>query len=450
MSLRLKLNLIVAALMGLFVAVLISLQIDATRRSVQEEVTGANRVATQLLQRITWITLREGMPALKEFLTYLGRVRANDLTLLDSSGTVLYRSPPITYKAGRDAPAWFAHWVLPPQAKQEIELAGGKLIIEANASRAVLDGWDELLVLLELGGVALLLINVGVFWLVGRAVKPFATIVTGLERLETGDLSVRLPDLPGEEASRIGGAFNRMAVGLEQSLEARRRAIEAESRLSENRELSQLIEQHLEAERREIARELHDELGQSVTAMHSLAASLQKRFAVTDPSSAEVAGLIGKEAGKLYDAMHGLIPRLTPLTLDNLGLADTLRDLVEEQRLHHPEIHFDLALGTLPASLGGTGALAAYRCAQEAVTNALRHSGGTAIRVSADADDGHLRVIVEDNGNGLPHDWQRPGHFGLRGLRERLESLGGALRVSAGEDGKGTRIEASIPLKETT
>jgi len=91
---------------------LLVLEIDAARRGVREEIEAANRVATQVLQRVVWVYAREGVPSLKAFLERLGRVRANELTLLDEAGTVLYRSPPTEYKKGRDAPAWFAALVV--------------------------------------------------------------------------------------------------------------------------------------------------------------------------------------------------------------------------------------------------------------------------------------------------------------------------------------------------
>ena len=86
LGLRWQIHLIVAALMGLFVAVLIALQIDATRRSVHEEIVAGNRVAGQLLQRVGWIYTRAGPGALVEFLQQLGRVRANDIRLESDSG----------------------------------------------------------------------------------------------------------------------------------------------------------------------------------------------------------------------------------------------------------------------------------------------------------------------------------------------------------------------------
>src|ERR1700719_2532168 len=99
-----------------------------------------------------------------------------------------------------------------------------------------------------------------------------------------------------------------------------------------------LVEQRVEEERRLIAHELHDEFGQSVTAIRSLAIAIATQAGVRDPSTAETARLISEEAARLYDAMHGLIPRLMPLSLDTLGLADTLENLARDWPRRHPSI----------------------------------------------------------------------------------------------------------------
>src|SRR6202034_1620353 len=138
---------------------------------------------------------------------------------------------------------------------------------------------------------------------VARLFKPIPIIADGLERLERGDLTFRLPPLAGSEASHIGSAFNRMAPSLEDKVRAERQAREAEARLEERREMASLADQRVEEERRLIAHELHDEFGQSVTAIRSLALAIATQ--TTQAPMSEAARLISEEAGRLYDAMHG-------------------------------------------------------------------------------------------------------------------------------------------------
>src|ERR1700742_1247089 len=145
MKLRTRLNLVVTGLTAVFTAVLITSEIRDTRASVREESEAANRVALQLLGRLVEIYSREGgTDSVLAFLGQLGHVRSNDLTLRSFSGQVLYRSPPATYKAGREAPAWFTQLLSPNQPPNLVPLAdGSQLIIQTQSSRSVLDAWDD-------------------------------------------------------------------------------------------------------------------------------------------------------------------------------------------------------------------------------------------------------------------------------------------------------------------
>ncbi len=497
MSLRLKINLIVGVLTLAFLVAVITLQFRSLRGAVHEEVVAANRVAAQLLNRTAWRYAAQGTPAMRAFLQDLGRIRSNDITLLDAAGQVLYQSPPSAYKAGRDAPAWFAALISPPPSVQAIDFPDGKLVVQANASRATLDAWEELGTLAAAAAALLLLVHALVFWLVGRTVRPFGQIVAALNTLHTGRLDVVLPKLPGTEAGAIGAAFNRMTADLQDRLATERRALRAELQLSESRELRRGIEQHIEQERRLIARELHDELGQSVTAMRSMALSVAQRVASLDPQAEQAARLVADECARLYDAMHGIIPRLAPLVLDSLGLAEALDDLVQRIRRSQPGLTL-ISSVLLPTDrvLSPECALTLYRAAQEGITNALRHgnalrddtasthditpSEGSAphhqpatteplaalpkqpalhIHLRLWADEMALHLCLDDDGVGLPATIATattsaappspPGHYGLRWLAERAESLQGTLQLLPNplpKPPRGTRLRLSIPL----
>jgi two-component system sensor histidine kinase UhpB len=457
MSLRLRINLIVGALTLLFTLAVLALQVRNLRDAVQEETVAANRVAKQLLDRTVWGYAAQGMPTLLGFLQGLGRVRSNDITLLDTTGRVLYQSPPSPYKAGRDAPPWFAALVAPEPAAQAITFPDGRIELQANASRAVLDAWDDMRPLL-LGALALLVAaHAAVFWLVGRATRPFGRIVQALGRVQGGDFAATLPPLPGREAHAIGTAFNRMVGELGRHIETERRAARAEAQLSDSRELARRIDRQLEDERRTNARELHDEFGQSVTAMRSLALSIEQRTSPRDDPSAQAARAIADEASRLYDAMHGVIPRLAPLVLDNLGLQAALDDLAERTRRAHPGVTIDTDVRLGDAALPPEAALTLYRAAQEGLTNALRHGQARTVRVTlrqgdegdAPADPARtLTLSVADDGQGLPAaGWQRPGHYGLRWLEERVQALDGQMRLGASASQRGTMLQVSLPLR---
>ena len=447
MKLRTRLNLVITGLTAAFVAVLIVAEFQSTRGSAREEIEAANRVASQLLGRLAAIYSREGGTQLTlEFLQQLGRVRANDIMLRSPLGEVLYESPVATYKANRSAPEWFVHLLAPDAPRRIFLLQGGsQLIVQAQVSRAVLDAWDDLMRLAALSIVLLVVMNALAFWLVDRALAPFPVIAQGLERIQSGDLAFRLPPLSGFEASAIGTAFNAMAQAVQDKVQAERKVHEAEARLEERRELAKIVEQRLEEERRLIAHELHDEFGQSVTAIRSLAQAIATQGGLRDAPTGEAARLISDEAARLYDNMHGLIPRLTPLSLDTLGLADTIESLVRDWQRRYPTIALSVKQN-VAADLGPSVALAIYRVVQEGLINALRHAQPSRVEINVHSDQEQIAVTITDNGTGLPADWSRPGHFGLRGLAERVEHLGGTFNVTNCSE-RGVRLTAKIPLR---
>ena len=447
MSLRLKINLIVGMLTLMFVAGLLALQVENLRTSVSEEVTAANRVASQLLRRLAGLNVSEGTPAMLYFLNGVGRVRSTEISLADAQGRTLYESPPSLYKAGRDAPAWFQRMISPAPWSQTYDFADGRLLVRANASRAALDAWDSMFPFSVTAIGLLLVINWLVFWLVGRALRPLQQIVDGLIQLQAGRFDVALRPLPGTEAAAIGAAFNRLAAALRELIESERRAVRAEQQLSDSRELTRWIDHRLEQERHLIARELHDELGQSVTAIRSLALSVVQRTRGQDVESCQAAQVIADESSRLYDAMHGLIPRLTPLVLDSFGLGDALTDLAERTRKAHPEVQLALRLdqGTLPP-LDPADALALYRAAQEGITNALRHGRAQRLTLELQREAQGLVLTLDDDGQGLAPDWQeRPGHHGLRWLAERVQGQAGRFSVQNLKP-CGVRLRVELPL----
>ena len=444
MKLRTRLHLVVTGLTTLFVVLLVTAQLIATRARVREDIEASHAVATQFLGRLVNFYWGFGGPqVVLGFLVQLGHVRSNNITLRYAHGAVIYRSPPSTYKAGRHAPAWFSHLLAPDIPRYTFRMPRNlELVVRTEVTPAILDGWDAITRLLALAVLLLIAANVVAFWIIKRALAPFPVIVAGLERLKKGNLAYRLPVLKGMEAQAIGAEFNRMARAIEDNVAAERKAREAEARLEERREMSRLVEQRLEEERRLIAHELHDEFGQSVTAIRSLAQAISTRS--SEPPMQEAAQLISREAAGLYDAMHGLIPRLSPLTLDTLGLAGTLENLSRDLQKRHLPVKLSLR-HDLRVELGPSVTLAAYRFVQEGLINALRHAHASHVNVELRADSRSLFVSVTDDGTGLPGQWLRPGHFGLRGLKDRIEHLGGRFDVRNRERG-GVSLTAEIPL----
>jgi two-component system sensor histidine kinase UhpB len=447
MSLRLQVNLIITTLLALFASVLIGLQIDNTRRSVREEVVGANVVAAQLLSRMQWIYGNSGLVGMADFLNQVGRIRANEVELRDKHNTLIYQSPPPVYKTGRTAPAWYSRMVAPPLEPKVITLPNGRLLLQADASRAVLDGWDDLQPMLWIVLAGFVLGNALIYALMGRALRPLHQLVQGLRQMADGNYATRLSPLGGHEGRQIGQAFNHMAQSVQDSIEAKRQAREAALALAENRELTQTIQTRIELERAAISRELHDELGQQVTAIKSVGLAIARRAAGSDASIEQSARLVMQCADQIYDGMHRLIAKLRPLALDQFGLFEALRDLLADCQLQHPELAIS---ASLPESLDAADdalATAVYRIVQEAVTNVLRHAQASRLEVSVVVAGAFLQLQVGDNGVGQICQFQSNGHYGLSGMRERVQALDGSFELRQCQP-SGIEIRVRLPFTQ--
>ena len=567
MSLRFRINLIITVVTVLFSLVTAKIVVDDMRNSIREEMEAGTKVTLQLLSAVLYGSQlvprsKEPFAVLLPFLHNLGRVRAHEIRLYADDGTLMYTSPPPVYKAGRAAPAWFSRVVSPDLREEELKVEGGRIRVTPDASRAVLDAWDDMRNLIGLAVGFLLLVNAAVFWLLGRALRPVAPILRGLSEMERGRLGTRLPAFSLREFDSISHTFNRMAQTLEEShaenmrlalvakqstdaimvhdlegnisfwnpaaerlfgykpeqivgrsatmltpsgLEAevagnlqtirarrvvdnvetrrltrdgrvvdvalsaapmidpssgevigeicsmrditdRKRAQETEKQLEQNRQLTRVIQTHLEEERRSIARELHDELGQSVTAIKTIGAAIANRTQSGAPDIHRSAQTIVEVAGRIYDAVHGIIRQPRPSALDNLGLQEAVEDMVNTWRERHPEITCHLAMTGELADLGETVNITAYRLIQECLTNVLRHADASRVEIELRREAGAIRVSVADNGKGLAerHEADR-ARFGLMGIRERVQALRGEFELES-LPGEGLKVSATIPM----
>lgn len=210
------------------------------------------------------------------------------------------------------------------------------------------------------------------------------------------------------------------------------------------RRLSDSIIAGQEKERAAVARELHDEFGQVLTALGLDAAWLRDRLKAADPAASQQAHAMCSVIDKAIDEVRGIATRLRPGALDNLGLVDALdwyiRDFEKRSRIrcfYRP--------GGEPR-ITDKAATAAYRIVQEALTNVARHSGAKRVDVLLRVEEGTLLLSVEDDGRGFdPKRLDESKGLGVIGMRERASLVGGTLSVGPGPGG-GIRIELRIPL----
>jgi PAS domain S-box-containing protein len=260
------------------------------------------------------------------------------------------------------------------------------------------------------------------------------------------DVALSAAPLVDPTADRVIGEICSM-----RDITAHKLAQQAARDLDQNRKLTQLIQTRLEEERRAIARELHDELGQCVTAIKTIGAAISNRTRESSPEIHGNAQTIVSVASHLYDVVHGIIRQLRPVALDHLGLNDALRDAVDAWRGRHPEIECVMAIEGEVEGLGEVVNITAFRIVQECLTNVVRHAAATRVeigvaRVRDPALGDALRVTVRDNGKGidkLPEaDAER---YGLMGMRERVQALHGDFRIES-DAGLGVAVSAVIPV----
>jgi len=445
MNLRLRLNLLITALLLLFMLAVGYVVIKDTKSSIQESVESSTRVTTQLLDTVIISSVQNPdwgytHDVLKNFLQSLGHVRSNDIKLYSMQGELLYQSPPSKYRMNQKPPNWFID-LLDPHEKSVARLVRfGRLEIIPQPLGAIREAWSKVNYLFMLGLAFFVLLNGVVYWTLGRSLKPLGVILKAINKVEQGDLTTRLPEFHLPEFERIGHSLNRMAESLT-----------AERQLEENRQLTHLIQEHIEEERRSLARELHDELGQYVTAIKTFAVGIANRSKAHVGNSDMLiieanANVIVSAANQIYDGMHNIIRQLRPGSLDNLGLAETLKDMVNSYQVQHPNIKINLKLNGDLYNLGETVSINLYRIVQESLNNALKYAQASSIDVELSKKaSGELQLHIKDNGIGMDFESvDQSQHFGMLGMRERIQALHGSFNVNSAPN-EGTAISIIIP-----
>ncbi|MES1947930.1 methanol utilization control sensor protein moxY [Salinisphaera sp. C84B14] len=404
------------------------LVIHNAQRAVTEEMQASIALAGDLVDN----TIRRDDDALAAArqLSDIGHLRHLCLSLIER-GEASPRGCTNPESAG--APAWFAA-LTRPESLPERRLAVApdySMVILADPDDEIAEAWQDTRGLLALLIVFYLATIVVVYRLFGRALVPVRRIDAALARIEHGDYGIRLPRFSLPEFDGIAAQFNHMAATLDAAQRENRRLREHSLRIQED-------------ERHNIARELHDELGQSLTAIRADAAGILSRGKKLPPGVAESAEAIAAVAGQIYDQTRLMMQRLRPPGLDELGLDAALENHVAGRQRSHRDVSFVYSGNDRLADIPTPIAIHVFRLVQEALTNALRHGRPAHIDISVTLGTDRLQVDVRDDGRGFDTDAYRPG-LGLSGMAERIDLLGGHLQVDSRRR-HGTRIQADIPL----
>lgn len=443
MSLNLRLNLIVSVLLLLTLLIGAWQMIENARDDVRAEIESTASLALHLLDTeiLAHAATPIGGPEVKPFrLSALGNVRHLRIEFFDVSGRLLDSNLPAE-KLKHDAlPAWFARMMSamsPPwkETRRSILFGGrliGELVITPDPSYEIAEVWSDTQSLLVLVMVFFVAANLLIYWAVSNSLRPVDRILQALTEIERGKLDVRLPAFDLPELASIASKFNGMAQTLEQSN-------------CRNHALSRQLIQLQENERKNLARDLHDEIGQSLTAIHADAQAIlhsDKGSKNTQESALAIASV----AQQMMGMTHQMLQRLRPDTLDKFGLKVALHDLTDSWR---PRLGGATCITQISGDfsrLEDTIATTVYRIVQECLTNIARYANARRVSIGLLKEDDGIVVMVEDDGSGFDPDAVKDG-FGLTGMRERVEGLGGCYELDTAV-GKGTRIVVRLPAHE--
>lgn len=344
---------------------------------------------------------------------------------------------------GTAAPSWFAslHRLAFDSGRETARPVAyrgtrqGSVLVAIDRETVVMEAWRETDGLLAFSLVTALGLLALVHAALAQALRPVRDILAGMNRLAEGDLSTRLPAFRITEFDRIGAVFNHLAGSLEEAT-AQRRA------------LTERLVFVQDEERRHLARELHDEFGQCLTAIAAIAASIGQTAEAECPSILDESRSLGRIAARMMDSLRGTLTRLRPPGIDELGLAESLRELVagwNGRRHGKPRFVLDTEgdAGTLPSGIQ----VDLYRIAQECLTNAARHANASLVRIRLARRESPpaVELSVTDDGAAAEVDFEHGGGRGIPGIRERVAARAGDVAFRKDEAG-GVTVRVLIPL----
>lgn len=322
-----------------------------------------------------------------------------------------------------------------------IGIPGKTAFAEANRTRN--------LNLALLGGMSVLMIVV--FWMGANSVilRRLTPLFAAARSLTAGDLRARSGLVQqDDELGRFAKAFDEMAQALERR---EREHQEAEERIRASEEQLRRLQTHVqkvrEEERLRLAREIHDNLGQALTALRIDLSWIRKKILSDNPQALQdkLDGMT-RIIDDAMDTVHHVSSELRPRILDDLGLVEAIEWQAEEFQ-QRTGIPCEVTVGDFDLDLSMEQSTGLFRILQEALTNVTRHSGAARVSVTLDATSRVLTMIVSDDGRGIrAEEIQSPHSYGLLGIRERVHAMAGEIEIS-GDPNSGTQLKISVPLK---
>jgi two-component system, NarL family, sensor histidine kinase UhpB len=430
------------------------------RRSIDAEAAATAARVSQRIESLYWQKLlwRGGMR--RDMLLPVPDWQTLATASIVSPGICVTFGPPgeaprqlcsQTEALGPPAPAFFAaacDFIFGPQTLVTHDLTvhdkdAGFVMAAAEPDAALRLAWRQVSVVTGVAAVMAAGIAVLAALMIGHALMPARTIIDGLRRLQRGGLDCRLPRFRTAEFNLIARAVNDLSAELARTSAARAA-------------LTARLFQVQEEERRALARDLHDEFGQCLTATAALAASIEAGATPERTDLAEDARAIARIQRRMMENLRSALVRLRSQDVEEIGLEASLRQLVRDHNMRAaPGAVFRLTVIGQLAALPKQVAIDIYRIAQECLTNAVRHGAPTEVQLSverAGAGGETIALTVEDDGGGDGAGIDgRHGHgigygigYGILGIRERIAARGGSLLIA--KAARGLRLSAVIPV----
>lgn len=441
MSLKLRLLIIVSLILIINFAAAGYFMVQNARQAVAAEMASSTQLARGLLINAL-PTLRfsndlsERLTLIVDSVRHTRHIRAwfedmNGQPLIGQEERMAFFNKP-------DAPDWFIR-VMEPEAVAFRRLitkgsqSFGYLVVEADPSDEVTEVWRDMQVLFILGSFFLTLILILVYMALRQGLRPLGDLADALAKLENGDFTARVGTGAAKELSPIQIRFNHMASVLEKTM-------------AENHALAGNMLTVQESERRDLARELHDELAPCLFGIRVDLAEIE-RIAIENKLAdvEEKVSSVKLITSHIQSLVRKMLSRLRPMTLDDLGLTDALRDMLHNWRDRQPEIDWEWDFAGDLNDLPDTQQVTVYRVVQECTTNCVRHAEASHVKVEVRREKENIKVTVTDDGKGLDNNSVIKG-FGLIGMRERVSALGGKIAFDT-EEGMGLQVRVLIPLK---
>jgi signal transduction histidine kinase len=423
-------------------------------RSVDRATAASAQRVSQTLEALYWRELLLRSSRAQEHLLPVPEWRTIETMKLISPGVCIQFEPRAPFEKplcgqskglGEAPPAWFATMVQTLLGNHEAVVqpvstrttTAGTVVAVADPDAAIGLAWQHILDNIDVAILMAVAIGLLASLAIAHTLAPARSIVKALQRMADGQYRTKLPKFGSIELAMIGGAVTDLGERLAQATEQRAA-------------LTQRLLEIRDDERRTLARELHDEFGQNLTAIMAFANTIETASAADEDRKgiAQDARMISTSALRIMASLRDTLKRLRHPPAEELGFEASLINLVESWRSQNatrPLVQLDMQ-GDL-TGVRGQIATTAYRVTQECLTNALRHSDAREISVRIarrGGEDDALLICIEDDGGGDVANVARSTGFGLTGMRERIAAVGGSLSIARAT--RGLSVAATIPL----